>query len=88
MSVYFHMLKETNQLLIIFRTQKLAVELAEFKIGSDGEFLPALIRSLFGRYLDTYIQTETKFLNEQCSNLLQKFYESKKHQKRQIQSGG
>uniref|UniRef100_A0A914W432 Exocyst complex component 5 n=1 Tax=Plectus sambesii TaxID=2011161 RepID=A0A914W432_9BILA len=78
----------TNLHDLYAKTQKLAVELAEFKIGSDAEFLPALIRSLFGRYLDTYIQTEIKFLNEQCTNLLQKFYESKKHQKRQIQSGG
>lgn len=31
---------------------------------------------------------ETKYLREQCSNILARFYDSKGHQKKAIQSGG
>ncbi len=72
-----------------FRTNKLAVDLSvRIKVGSDREYLKALIRALFAKYIDSYMSIEKKYLKEQCANLLQKFYESKGHQKRTIQTGG
>ena len=36
----------------------------------------------------TYFSFETKYLHERCGALLQRFYDYKDHQKKQIQSGG
>uniref|UniRef100_A0A0R3S5Q2 Exocyst complex component 5 n=1 Tax=Elaeophora elaphi TaxID=1147741 RepID=A0A0R3S5Q2_9BILA len=71
------------------RTQKLVSNLLTLRIsGTDLQFMNTLVRSVFGRYLETYPTTEQQFLTEQCGTLLSRFYESKNHQKKQIQSGG
>lgn len=57
-------------------------------MDSDPQFLPTLVRLVFGAYLSTYSQIERKFINDQCNGLLQRFYESKDHQKRNITAGG
>ena len=35
-----------------------------------------------------FFSFETKYLHERCGALLQRYYEAKDHQKKQIQSGG
>ncbi|KAK6053990.1 hypothetical protein COOONC_08503, partial [Cooperia oncophora] len=70
---------------IILRLNK---ELDALHVSSDASFLPTLTRSIFDRYLSTYQSEELDYLHAQCSNMLQRFYESKKHVKKQIHSGG
>ncbi|MCP9260594.1 Exocyst complex component 5 [Dirofilaria immitis] len=71
------------------RTQKLVSNLVALRIsGADIQFMDTLVRSVFGRYLETYPTIEQQFLTEQCGAVLSRFYESKNHQKKQIHSGG
>ncbi|KIH47548.1 hypothetical protein ANCDUO_22389, partial [Ancylostoma duodenale] len=69
-------------------TLRLNKELDALHVSSDASFLPTLTRSIFDRYLSTYPNDELDYLHAQCSNILQRFYESKKHVKKQIHSGG
>ncbi|VDN23321.1 unnamed protein product [Gongylonema pulchrum] len=71
------------------RTQKLVSKFTASRIGgADPQFLETLVRSVFGRYLESYPAIEQQFLTEQCGGILSRFYELKNHQKKQIQSGG
>lgn len=70
------------------KTNKLSNDLYAFNMGNDRYFLGKLTKNIFQRYLDTYISTETSYLKEKNSSILQRYYESKNHQKKQIQSGG
>lgn len=70
------------------RTVKLSTELKMFSMGTDETYLAKLTRNIFQKYLDTYITIETKTLREKCAALLIEYYESKNHQKKQLQSGG
>uniref|UniRef100_A0A158P945 Exocyst complex component 5 n=1 Tax=Angiostrongylus cantonensis TaxID=6313 RepID=A0A158P945_ANGCA len=67
---------------------RLNKELETLHVSSDALFLSTLTRSLFDRYLSTYQGEELDYLNAQCASILQRFYDSKKHVKKQIQSGG
>lgn len=42
--------------MALFRTQKLCVELGKLNISTDPEYLPTLTRSLYGKYLDKYLE--------------------------------
>lgn len=70
------------------RTVKLSNELKMFNMGTDDTYLAKLTRNIFQKYLDTYITTETKALREKSAALLIQYYESKNHQKKQLQTGG
>ncbi|KAI1723734.1 exocyst complex component sec10 domain-containing protein [Ditylenchus destructor] len=70
------------------KTLKLQAKLQLFKSDADPQFLTTLVRSVFGPYLVTYSNIEKKFIYDQCTSILQRFYESKGHQKRNIHSGG
>ncbi|TMS39592.1 hypothetical protein L596_006090 [Steinernema carpocapsae] len=69
----------TNLYELYTRTQKLIGSLKRFT--NDSEFLPMLCRSVFGSYLNMYIDNERSHITEQCSSILHRFYESKGHQK-------
>ncbi|XP_013404550.1 exocyst complex component 5 [Lingula anatina] len=70
------------------RTVQLSKDLStQLTMGSDTSFLQKSLKSLFGRYLDTYISVEMQFLKERLAAVLQRYYDSKSHQKRQIQTG-
>lgn len=69
------------------KTTKLSNDLTVFNMGNDSAFLSKLTKNIFQRYLDTYISVETRCLKDKCGNILQRFYESKNHQKKPIQSG-
>ncbi|XP_024882406.1 exocyst complex component 5, partial [Temnothorax curvispinosus] len=51
-------------------------------------YLAKLTRNIFQKYLDTYISIETKAFREKSATLLIEYYESKNHQKKQLQMGG
>lgn len=71
------------------KTIKLSQQLAESNIlGIEINFLNKLTRVIFTRYLDTYIETETKSLKEKCSLILTRYYESKNHTKKNVSTGG
>ncbi|KAJ8308969.1 hypothetical protein KUTeg_013843 [Tegillarca granosa] len=70
------------------KTLKLSEDLSVFKMGNDSLFLSKLTKSVFLKHLEAYIGIETKYLKERCSSHLQRYYESRDHQKKHIQSGG
>ncbi|RWS09744.1 exocyst complex component 5-like protein, partial [Dinothrombium tinctorium] len=70
------------------KTVKLSNQLASSKLlGSDITFLNKLTRGIFTKYLESYIDIEIRSLKEKCSSILQRFYDSKSHQKKPIPSG-
>ncbi|KAJ3665408.1 hypothetical protein Zmor_000904 [Zophobas morio] len=73
---------------LYFRTNQLSQELSVFNMGSDKNYLNKLTSNIFNKYIDNYITLELKCLKERSSANLQRYYESKNHQKKQIQSGG
>lgn len=70
------------------RTVKLSNDLSHFQMGNDNTYLSKLTMNIFQKYLDSYISVETKCLKEKNAAVLQKYYESKNHQKKQLQTGG
>ncbi|EFA06250.1 exocyst complex component 5 [Tribolium castaneum] len=70
------------------RTNQLSQDLSVFNMGSDKNYLNKLTSNIFNKYIDNYIALELKCLKERSSANLQRYYESKNHQKKQIQSGG
>lgn len=70
------------------RTTKLSIDLARFDTGNDHTFLSKLVKSIFQRYLESYISFEIRNLKERNALTLKKFYESKNHQKKPINTGG
>lgn len=78
----------TNLYDLYTRTAKLSNDLSKFKLGNDSAFLSKQTKCIFQRHLDAYISHEIKFLHDRCSLMLQRYYDSKNHQKKQIQSGG
>ncbi|TMS21203.1 Exocyst complex component 5 [Larimichthys crocea] len=70
------------------RTTALATKLTEFNLGSDKHtFLSKLIKSIFSSYLESYIDMEREYLRTRGAMILQRYYDSKNHQKRLIGTG-
>lgn len=67
------------------RTTKLSTELSEFLVASDEDLLVKLSTNIFAKHLAVYFETERKNLDTKCSNELKKYYEGKKHQKKQAE---
>lgn len=73
---------------VFLRTTALATKLTEFNLGSDKHtFLSKLIKSIFSSYLESYIDMEREYLRNRGAMILQRYYDSKNHQKRAIGSG-
>ncbi|KAL0602381.1 Exocyst complex component 5 [Plecturocebus cupreus] len=71
------------------RTSSLSSKLMEFNLGTDKQtFLSKLIKSIFVSYLENYIEVETGYLKSRSAMILQRYYDSKNHQKRSIGTGG
>ncbi|XP_045436225.1 exocyst complex component 5 isoform X3 [Pipistrellus kuhlii] len=71
------------------RTTNLSSKLMEFNLGTDKQtFLSKLIKSIFISYLENYIEVETGYLKSRSAMILQRYYDSKNHQKRSIATGG
>ncbi|CAH0550033.1 unnamed protein product [Brassicogethes aeneus] len=73
---------------LLSKTNQLSNDLAMVHVSSDKNFLNKLTSNIFSKYIDNYIQLELKCLRGRCSTNLQRYYDSKNHQKKQIQSGG
>ncbi len=67
------------------RTTKLSTELAEFLVASDEDLLTKLTANIFAKHLAIYFEMEKKNLDTKCSNELKKYYEGKRHQKKQAE---
>lgn len=66
----------------------MATKLTEFNLGSDKHtFLSKLIKSIFSSYLESYIDMERDYLRTRGAMILQRYYDSKNHQKRTIGTG-
>lgn len=73
---------------VFSRTTALATKLSEFNLGSDKHtFLSKLIKSIFSTYLESYIDMEKEYLRNRGAMILQRYYDSKNHQKRSIGTG-
>lgn len=67
------------------QTRKVSTDLNEFAVGMDENLLPKLTANMFARYLATYVDDEIKSLESKCSVELKRYYEGKKHQKKQAE---
>ncbi len=47
-------------------------ELAHFNLGGDQLFLTNLTQTIFRGYLDSYINIESRYLNDKCTQILQR----------------
>uniref|UniRef100_A0A5F8GVC5 Exocyst complex component 5 n=1 Tax=Monodelphis domestica TaxID=13616 RepID=A0A5F8GVC5_MONDO len=64
-------------------------KLMEFNLGTDKQtFLSKLIKCIFISYLENYIEVEIGYLKSRSAMILQRYYDSKNHQKRSIGTGG
>ncbi|KAK9497068.1 hypothetical protein O3M35_004447 [Rhynocoris fuscipes] len=77
-----------NLMELYSRTLQLSKELSCFKMGTDDSYLNKLTHTIFQKYLDSYINIEVQNLKDKCMDKLQTFYDSKEHQKKQLQTGG
>jgi len=68
-------------------TMRLSEELSNFNIGSDSNFLAKLTKSIYRVSLSRYIEVEEEFLKEKAASILQRFYDSKNHTKKQFNTG-
>lgn len=67
------------------KTNQLSTDLQKFNMGTDQTFLTKLTKHIFSRYLDQYRDVEITFLKNKCGMILQRYYHSKDHVKRQFQ---
>ena len=77
-----------NLFTLYSQTTKLSQDLSHYNLGSDQQFLSKLTKDIFARYLDSYIQVESLYLNNRSSSLLSRYYDSKGHQRKNISSTG
>merc|ERR1712013_401744 len=59
------------------QTTTLSSSLSHYNLGSDQLFLSRLTKDIFSRYLDSYINIESRYLNERSKAVLQRYYDSK-----------
>lgn len=64
---------------------KLSSELSQYTKNTDDDLLSKLTANIFSKHLSTYIETECRCLDYKCSIELRKYYEGKKHQKKQAE---
>ena len=77
----------SNLFQLYSSTTKLTTELSKFNLGSDHLFLTNLTNTIFRKYLDNYINIESRHLNDRCSIILHRYYEKKGHTKKSVTSG-
>lgn len=63
------------------KTTKLSNQILNAKIMGSRD-LEMLTRRIFSEYLSTYFRTEITSLKERCAGILNRYYESKNHQKK------
>lgn len=65
------------------RTRKLSDQIISAEIIGSRD-LDLLTRRIFFQYLDSYFKTEVTSLRERCAGILNRYYESKSHQKKAL----
>lgn len=75
-----------NLMELYSKLKHLSENLSKYNLGNDPTYLQKLTQNIFHKYLDSYIGIELKTLKEKYQRVLQKYYESKGHQKKQIHS--
>lgn len=74
--------KYLNELYNQFtKTNRLSNQIISAKIMGSRD-LEMLTRRIFSEYLSTYFKTEVTSLRERCAGILNRYYESKNHQKK------
>uniref|UniRef100_A0A671M6T4 Exocyst complex component 5 n=1 Tax=Sinocyclocheilus anshuiensis TaxID=1608454 RepID=A0A671M6T4_9TELE len=68
------------------RTTALAAKLTDFNLDKH-TFLSKLIKNIFSCYLESYIDMERQYLQNRSGLILQRYYDSKNHQKRPVGTG-
>ena len=62
-----------NNLYTLYsKTVKLTGDLSHYNLGTDQLFLTNLTQTIFKGYLDSYINIESRYLNDKCTQILQK----------------
>ena len=70
------------------KTNNLISEISKQRfLGCDNNFLNKISQKIFEKYLDRYIETESKFLSRKCEEILANHFDTLKHQKRIIPQG-
>lgn len=69
------------------RTTRLSNQIINARIMGSKD-LESLTRRIFHKYLKNYFNTEVTSLKERCLGILNRYYESKKHQKKESSRGG
>ncbi len=77
----------SNLFQLYSSTTKLTSELSHFNLGSDHLFLSNLTKTIFRSYLESYINIESRYLNDRCTQILQRYYDKKGHQKKALSGG-
>jgi len=77
-----------NLFTLYSQTTRLSQELSHYNLGSDQMFLSKLTKDIFSRYLDSYINIESRYMNDRSKTVLTRYYESKGHQRKNITSSG
>ena len=65
-----------NLFTLYSKTTKLSQDLSTYNLGSDQQFLTKLTKDIFARYLDSYINIESLYLNDRSRSLLTRYYHS------------
>jgi len=76
-----------NLFQLYSQTVKLNSDLSHYNLGADQLFLSRLTKDIFSRYLDSYINIESRYLNDRSRTVLTKFYETEGHQRKNISGG-
>uniref|UniRef100_A0A8C5VP18 Exocyst complex component 5 n=1 Tax=Microcebus murinus TaxID=30608 RepID=A0A8C5VP18_MICMU len=87
--IKLQVISNTDKLIDLYSDLRNSNLLMEFNLGTDKQtFLSKLIKSIFISYLENYIEVETGYLKSRSAMILQRYYDSKNHQKRSIGTGG
>lgn len=70
---------------IYIRTLRLSTDLQKLKMNLEDDLLNKLTINIFAKYLTDYMEIEMQHLDAMFSAELKKFYESKKHNRRQME---
>lgn len=67
------------------RTLRLSADLQKLKMNLEDDLLNKLTANIFGKYLHDYMEIEMQHLDAMFSAELKKFYDGKKHNRRQME---
>ncbi|XP_031564159.1 exocyst complex component 5-like [Actinia tenebrosa] len=72
-----------NLFTLYVKAKDTSKKMSEYKLGSDSNFIERLRKNLFSEYLSRYISTEIDHLKEKSTLILDRYYNSITHQKKE-----